>query len=62
MPIICAPCVYHKIIHFFQLQEAFARGDLKPGLNIEVDGTKRKAVNNIVSIALSRVEIHKKID
>lgn len=33
-----------------QLQEAFARGDLKPGLNIEVGGgVKRKAVNNIVS-------------
>lgn len=32
-----------------QLQEAFARGDLKPGLNIEV--TNRKAAtNNIVSI------------
>lgn len=36
-------------LHVSQLQEAFARGDLKPGLNIEV--TNRKAAtNNIVSI------------
>lgn len=35
----------------FQLQEAFARGELKPGLNIELsnDGV-RKGVNNIVSL------------
>lgn len=41
----------------FQLQEAFARGDLKPGLNIELDGTKRKAVNNIVSVVRLQNEI-----
>lgn len=33
-----------------QLQEAYARGDLKPGLNVEVtDDGKRKAINNVVS-------------
>lgn len=42
---------YHEIyLNWFQLQEAYARGELKPGLNIEVDNSfKRKAVNNIVS-------------
>lgn len=35
---------------YFQLREAFARGDLKPGLNIEVgDDVKKVAINNIVS-------------
>lgn len=43
----------------FQLQEAFARGDLKPGLNIEVGGgVKRKAVNNIVSCTTSSSNVH----
>lgn len=37
-------------LSLLQLQEAYARGELKPGLNIEVgDGVRRKAVNNIVS-------------
>ena len=31
-----------------QLQEAFARGELKPGLNIEYNPQKER-VNNIVS-------------
>lgn len=43
------PCVDIAYLHHFQLQEAFARGDLKPGLNIEVGNGPRKAVNNIVS-------------
>lgn len=34
-----------------KLRDALARGDLKPGLNVEVtEGTKRPAVNNTVSI------------
>lgn len=44
----------YSLIVFFvsivQLQKAYARGDLKPGLNIEVgNGVQRKAINNIVS-------------
>lgn len=34
---------------YSQLQEAFARGDLKPGLNVEYQKPKEK-VNNIVSL------------
>lgn len=40
------------VVYLFdvQLQEAFARGDLKPGLNVEVGANgERKAVNNVVS-------------
>jgi len=36
------------LITFFQLQDAFARGILKPGLNIEYESKKVK-VNDVVS-------------
>lgn len=41
--------LFKYFVVFFQLQEAYARGDLKPGLNIEVTDKPRKAINNIVS-------------
>lgn len=39
-----------------QLQEAFARGELKPGLNIEFQKGKDK-INNIVSIQINKKKI-----
>lgn len=53
---ICLPCVNKNFLFVFfffinlQLQEAYARGELKPGLNVELEnGIQRKAINNIVS-------------
>lgn len=43
------PCVF-----ILKLQAAYARGDLKPGLNVEIDGeAPRRAINNIVSEYIS---------
>lgn len=40
----------------FQLQEAFAKGLLKPGMNVRVDKSK-KYVNNVVSDRVNQCEV-----
>ena len=41
-------------MYFFQLQEAFAAGKLRPGLNLELPASS-ETVNNVVSISICSV-------
>lgn len=45
----------------FQLQEAFAKGLLKPGLNEEIEKVQKKYVNNVADLKAKLKEFELKL-
>lgn len=60
---MCKFCNVFKIknIFFFQLQEAFAKGLLKPGLNEEIEKVNKKFVNNVADLKAKLKEFKLKL-